>query len=82
MMQLSSFYRGACVVLGALLGVLIVFPMTMVAHLSPPLATLALVIGVLLGAAIGYRRGESRAFLYFLLLSVGLLSTVLVRQLP
>ena len=80
-MPIAWFYRTACVVLGALMGLLIVLPLTL-GFGSSPLRTLsALVIGTLLGGAVGYRRRESRLFLYFSIVSVALLSGVLVSSL-
>ena len=73
--QAYRFVEIACIGLGALVGCLIVLPLVATPGSSAPVPLL--VAGTAAGAVIGYRYRGSRAFLYFSLVCILLLATVI-----
>ncbi len=71
-----TFRTFASVVLGALIGLLIALPLAL-----PSGYNLVLIVPfVIMGGVIGYRRRESRGFLYFSFVAVLLLSSLVSRS--
>lgn len=64
------FIRYANIVLGGLLGVLIAIPVSSEAPFQ-------LILGLVLGALVGYRRRDSRLFMYMTIVFVLILSSLI-----
>ena len=75
--RLDQFRVYACVLLGAMSAALIAMPLALGQVKEPLLGTLLIVACALLGARIGYRRRNSAGFLYFALVCVLILSTLI-----
>jgi hypothetical protein len=75
----ARFLAFSNVVLGAIVGVLIAIPLTPAVSSGPLAGTLVLASG-LLGAAVGRKRGASRGFLYFALVAVLVLASLVSRS--
>jgi hypothetical protein len=77
-LEYGRFIAFSNIILGTFVGVLIALPLT--PTVSSAGLSAALVLGsALLGGAIGRKRGESRGFLYFALVAVLVLSSVISR---
>lgn len=75
-MDNTKFLKLTNIVLGIMCGLLIAFPLSY--SVSNPIFGLAvLLMGTALGAFTGYRRANSRAFMYFCIVAVCILSTII-----
>lgn len=72
--KFKMFMAAANIFLGALTGCLISIPLVTTSSIPPLPVTLLSILG---GAAIGYRRRASRAFLYFAIVCVLALSCLI-----
>lgn len=76
----KSFLNGATILLSAMVGILIIYPLAL-ARLSPAGSPSSgygmLLLGAAGGALLGYRRRNSRIFLYFCMLAIIILAIVI-----
>lgn len=73
----AKFFAAACIILGALAAALISIPLSY--KLTQGANPIIITAMTLLGALIGYRRRNSRAFFYAALLAILLISSLFVR---
>ena len=77
-MTVTDFYSLAAVFLAALVGLLITIPVTMADRQG---SSWLLLVGIIAGGLVGWRRRKSHAFLYFCLVCVIALATLISFQL-
>ena len=75
-MENLKFLKIVNLVLGTMCGLLIAFPIALSMQ-NKTFGTLFLVMCTVLGTFSGYRRAKSRAFMYFCIVAVCVLSTVI-----